>query len=473
MRFPARLARLARDLGAAVPAHAAERPDHRHRSGLHPGNGRRGLLQLGVEPGAAFRRQPAGFDEGDLQPLRLEADVARRQGRERAAEQAGSDHEHQRQRDLPDDERAGDRAAPGRAAVAGVRDRLGGVEPPRPPRRDQAEADGGQHRQRHHEPHEPPVDRQRERDRIVGGADLGDEEARAPDRQQQAGHGARYGEEQALGQELPDQPAVRRAEGQARRQLVAPRRGARQQQVGDVGAGDEQDERDDPDQDEQRLAIVPAQLGQAGRRRLQPERRGEIALGQRLGRPVRKRSPPGSAAARRASAAVIASIDWPGWRRSMMLSHQVDSTVEGALRAAQAHQVDRADRCRDVERAADGGAEEPGRHDADDRERHAIDRQRPADDAGIALKAALPEPLADHQRRPVGTAAAPIVVRRQQPTESRPDAERLEEATAHHQRRRPGRSRRPSRDRGALRPRRVRRRRVRASDPAALPRSDW
>ena len=40
-------------------------------------------------------------------------------------------------------------------------------------------------------------------------------------------------------------------------------------------------------QDEQGLAVVPAQLGQAGRRGLQPKRRGEIALRQRVGRPVR------------------------------------------------------------------------------------------------------------------------------------------------------------------------------------------
>ena len=57
---------------------------------------------------------------------------------------------------------------------------------------------------------------------------------------------AGHGEQQALGQQLARETAARRAQGQARAELVAARVRAREQQVGDVGAGDEQDEATTP-----------------------------------------------------------------------------------------------------------------------------------------------------------------------------------------------------------------------------------
>ena len=51
-------------------------------------------------------------------------------------------------------------------------------------------------------------------------------------------------EQQALDQQLPDDAPARRAHRVAHRHLARPRRRARQQQVGDVGAGDEQHEAD-------------------------------------------------------------------------------------------------------------------------------------------------------------------------------------------------------------------------------------
>ena len=50
---------------------------------------------------------------------------------------------------------------------------------------------------------------------------------------------------QRLGEQLPGEPQPRRAKRQANAQLVAPRDGARQQQVGDIGAGNQQHEADD------------------------------------------------------------------------------------------------------------------------------------------------------------------------------------------------------------------------------------
>ena len=47
-------------------------------------------------------------------------------------------------------------------------------------------------------------------------------------------------EQNALGEQLPDQPAAAGAEREPHRELALPRRGPRQQQVGDVRAGDQQ-----------------------------------------------------------------------------------------------------------------------------------------------------------------------------------------------------------------------------------------
>ena len=59
-------------------------------------------------------------------------------------------------------------------------------------------------------------------------------------------------EQQALGQQLPDQPPARRAERQPDRHLFLPGRRARQQQVRDVGADDQQHQGDDDAEDRHR-----------------------------------------------------------------------------------------------------------------------------------------------------------------------------------------------------------------------------
>ena len=62
------------------------------------------------------------------------------------------------------------------------------------------------------------------------------------------------GEQRALGEELPDQPAATGAQRRAQRQLAVPAQHPRQRQVGDVGAGDEQDQAGDAEQDQQQVA---------------------------------------------------------------------------------------------------------------------------------------------------------------------------------------------------------------------------
>ena len=85
-------------------------------------------------------------------------------------------------------------------------------------------------------------------------------ELRAPRRDQQARGAADQAEQQAFGQHLPQQPTPPGAERRPNRQLALPRGGARQQQVRDVGAGDQQDEAHRAEQDEQRPLDVTDDL---------------------------------------------------------------------------------------------------------------------------------------------------------------------------------------------------------------------
>ena len=97
------------------------------------------------------------------------------------------------------------------------------------------------------------------------------------------------------------------------------------------------------------------------------------------------------------------------------------------------------ERHEDVVRAADLGAVEPRRRDADDRQRHAVHVHRAAEDARVAAEPALPVAVADHHDRV--RAGRAVVVGRQHagPPPLRPRAPR---STC---RRRASRSRAPCR----------------------------
>jgi hypothetical protein len=90
--------------------------------------------------------------------------------------------------------------------------------------------------------------------------------AQQPEREADAEHTTDGGNERALDQHLPGQPRAPAAERGSHRQLVLSRRAAGNQQVGDVDAGDQQQDADRAEQREQRDADV-----------------GDDAVGQRLG----------------------------------------------------------------------------------------------------------------------------------------------------------------------------------------------
>ena len=86
-----------------------------------------------------------------------------------------------------------------------------------------------------------------------------------PDREQHSQSPAERRQQHALGQQLPDDAKPARAHAQPHRHFAPPRRGARQQQIGDIGARQGQDQSHQRHQHIQRLRVLPAQAIQPAR----------------------------------------------------------------------------------------------------------------------------------------------------------------------------------------------------------------
>ena len=127
--------------------------------------------------------------------------------------------------------------------------------------RHQTERQAGRHRNNHREREHREIERDlvepRNRDAI---AHQREQAAQAQRRDAQSCDAAGGGEHQAFGQHLADQAAALGAECGAQADLALARRASRQQQVGNVDAGDEHDQRDRADQREQRRAQLADQL---------------------------------------------------------------------------------------------------------------------------------------------------------------------------------------------------------------------
>ena len=188
---------------------------------------------------------------------------------------------------------------------------------------------------------------------------------------------------------------------------MASRDGARQQQVGDVGAGDEEHETDDDEDRHQWLLIPAAERRETGRGGNEGEAgpRG-IATG------------PGHSISRRRGRQPNLRLEAPQHRGRLLdglaglhPGHDVQppgrSAVEKALRAAE--QRFRADRNGDIVGAADIWPEESPLRDADNREGNTADRQAAADYVSRASESALPEAIADDRHRAIRSASARIV----------------------------------------------------------------
>jgi hypothetical protein len=142
-------------------------------------------------------------DGGDEHPVALEADTEHRERGERLHEEAGGDDEHQRERDLTDDEQAA-QAEAGLASIASFSrfERVVRLDARAAQSRGHSEHHCGGDRDRRREPYDPPVDRQCEEDVVDGGRKLPHQQAAAPLREREAEDRTGRREEEAPGEEL-------------------------------------------------------------------------------------------------------------------------------------------------------------------------------------------------------------------------------------------------------------------------------
>ena len=196
---------------------------------------------------------------------RVESWPDRAQRHRRPNEQRGADHEHQRERDLQDDQhrasagstKARDRRDAGalqRNVEIGARGLKSGQES-----KDDAGRDRDDERERQHAPvgaHADGTARDDARDRAraaeIERIGLRIDGEKHPDRRHAGAEtqdAARERQDEALGHQLPDDPSSSRTDRRSDRHLALSDIGANEQQIRDVRAGDEQEQTDRREQE--------------------------------------------------------------------------------------------------------------------------------------------------------------------------------------------------------------------------------
>jgi hypothetical protein len=197
--------RTIRHLDARAGGAAADRRYGRQRGALHARHCGGGVERTPEQLEACSRLQTRGqrIDSGDEHRVAVEAEIARRERGERPHEQAGGDDEHQRERDLADNEQA----AQAEAVLASI---ASSSRFERVVRLDARAAQGRGHPEQHRggdrhgrrEAEDPPVDRQREEDVVDGGRELTHQQVAAPLRERETEDRTCRREEEAFGEEL-------------------------------------------------------------------------------------------------------------------------------------------------------------------------------------------------------------------------------------------------------------------------------
>ncbi len=235
--------------------------DHRADGGALDAGQRGDALDDAIDRGGANRVVAVGARRqrqvDDQQVAWLESRRYPRQRAETAQQQSGADQQHQCQRDLRDHQRRPHAAMAdaARSTPALFVERFPDIESGGLPGRHGAEDQAGDHREREGEQHHRPVDgnavraRQR-RDR------RGRQERHQPHRQQQSAQPASAGEHQAFDHQLPDDARATGADRQPDGHFLLPADRAREQQVGHIGARDQQHQRHGAEQHQQRRANV-------------------------------------------------------------------------------------------------------------------------------------------------------------------------------------------------------------------------
>ena len=257
---------------------------------------------------------------------------------------------------------------------------------------------------------------------------------------------AESGEEEALGQQLPDQPPPRRAERQAHGDLRPPRHRARKQQVGDVRADDQQDERDDAAEHQDRAELAGVDAVHAAASGVHQElRNGRGVLRRKprllLRRPLREERVVVRARGVLKDAGEIA-VHLRGGDAWLQPAHHLDPPeIRGVeerplqARTRQRHLRLERHRHRDVRRLVDGllHACELRREHADDGDRGVVDVHERAEDIRTAAKPRSPILVADDRRRRGRRA---VVIRHDRAAQPGRHSERAVEVSGRQERRR-------------------------------------
>ena len=258
------------DPHAAVPFIPRQDRDRRGRGCRDAWRRAQPLEQLLVE-GAGPRLVVAAERRRDLerdQVVHRDAGFGALQVLQAAHEEAGAEQQQEAERDLCGDEPLAEeeRAAGARHRAGGVLQRDPRIGAARAECREQTEDHAGRDRERHRERENPQIRCRIDEQRLTLGRHQREERLGQRNRQPHAERAAGNREHEAFGQELPNQLAAASAERQPHRDLALPHDAARDQQVRDVGAGDQQHEPDHAHQDDERRREFVAEARVADRR---------------------------------------------------------------------------------------------------------------------------------------------------------------------------------------------------------------
>ena len=201
-----------------------------------------------------------------------------------ADEEQRGDQQHHGDGDLGDDHQAlhGEAlAAAGASALAGL-ERADRVDAGGAHRGKGAKDDAGEPRDRGGEEQHAPVGDDGEMNRILAGVERRNQQAAQGLRERDAERRSAEGKQAALDEQLRGDAAARCSEGHADGHLALAGAGAGEHQVGQVGAGDEQDQSGDGEQELKRGVVGVAQRADAGACRICGEAEGHVVL-DRLG----------------------------------------------------------------------------------------------------------------------------------------------------------------------------------------------
>ena len=163
------------------------------------------------------------------------------------------------------------------------------VHPRRLDRRSQPEQHARQQRERGHDRQHVPIQFRAQCEVLTSIRQQQRQETDSPDGKRHTQHAAERREQHALGQKLADDAKPSRPQTQAERDFAPPGGGARQQEVGDIRAGDAEDQPDQRQEDVERLRICPPQAVETARAFPDEQSRNVVRLGA-SGRAVRAHS---------------------------------------------------------------------------------------------------------------------------------------------------------------------------------------